>query len=937
MKKLYSLIILFSFFFGSSQTNLIGNLNELNYQGNINPLNLIKYKNKIYFSGFRGDKNGGNELWSYNPENNSAEIIKNFQIYQESGSRIKSNFVIYNDKVYFIATNTFPLVNQLWMSDGTTEGTKFVTNLNASSTIYDSLLKIVVTGNKLFFRIQSALWSSDGTEDGTVRIGDFNTYSDSSFTETGGNILFMSYDYDANFNGKDNLYKTDGTVDGTTIIKSFERENAFYGNNKMIAFQGKTYFVGGENGKKYLWKTDGSAGGTEKIREVETRILSNAKIFNNKIIFNGENNKVWSSDGTVDNTKIVTQIPDNISGIHLYKNEIYVDTDKNMVKIGSDLQTVSPVIFDTENNYYKILNVSTEGNYLIVQKEKLMYYKDPVLIFDGQTTKEMKYPVHFFSETNTNDNSAFPFLEFGNKIFYNGYFDNNGNELYSYDFSNHEEKLTLDLNYETDSSPFNYLTIGNDDYFMARTNSYYQIVKRNQDTKITTVVSDFQETNFSPDKKIAVGNYYITYGTSFWFYKSAGTKESSAMVKIPTGTIMGLYKLNDQSIAITTRNDYNVQIYKYDLLSNNFTLLAEKPRNTSIYNFDGNAALINENLYFTFFDENSHLSIWKTDGTIGNTKKTIDFPFINLQYLRILGNINSKVIFNISDGTYNQYKLYAGNEDNTSATLLRQFTTPLNDNPVVFKDKLHFLSSGTADATTLYSTDGTPAGTTLLKSFGYNLSQQSDTFMKCNNYLYIKPFSNSIWKTDGTAAGTKSVTSGTSYGFTCTKDYIYTVRESSNGAPKMLIRINDTTNKLFSFQVNKDNALYSKADGAPYLSEIYGNGKELYISNIMEHYSGTEQVIISDDLEQWMSVKEGVQSINNQMVIYPNPSSDYISFKLENQEKIEKVEIIDISGKLILQIEKPNTKIKISSLSAGNYIIKATTQSGVKSSKFIKY
>lgn len=937
MKKLYSLIILFSFFLASSQNNLIANLNELNYKGNINPLNLIKYKNKIYFSGFRGDKNGGNELWSYDPEDNSAEIIKNFQIFQESGSRIKSNFVLYNDQMYFIATNTFPLVNQLWVTDGTSAGTKFVSNLNASSTIYDNLLKIVVTGNKLFFRIQSTLWSSDGTEDGTHRIGDFNTYSDSSFTETDGKILFMSYDYDANYNGKDNLYKTDGTAEGTSVVRSFERDNTSYGNNKMIAYQGKTYFVGAENGKKYLWKTDGSIDGTEKIKEVETRILSNAKIFGNKIIFNGENNKVWSSDGTIENTKVITQIQDNITGMHLYKNEIYVDTDKNMVKIGSDLQTVSQVSFDAENTFYKILNVSTEGNYLILQKEQLMYYKDPILAFDGQVTKEMKYPVHFFSEINFNDNNAYPFLEFGTKIFYNGYFDDQGNELFSYEFSNQEEELTVDLNYETDSAPFNYLTIGKDDYFMARTNSYYQIVKRNQDTKITTIVSDFQDNNFFPDKKLAVGNHYIAYSTSFWFYKSSGTKESSAVIKIPTGTIMGLYKLNDQNIAITTRNEYNVQLYKYDLASNHFTLLAEKPRNTSIYNYDGNAALINNELYFTFFDDSSHLSIWKTDGTVAGTKKAIDFPFFNLQYLRILGEVNSKVIFNISDGSYNQYNLYAGTENNTAATLLRQLTTPLNDNPTIYKDRLYFLTMGSSAATSLYATDGSTSGTVFIKSIGYDLSQQTDPFRKCNNLLYFKPFYNSIWKTDGTALGTRSLTSISSYGLACANDYIYTVRETSDGIPKTLVRLNSAGVSSFSFQVNKDNMFYSKGDGAAHLSELYGNGKELYVSNIMEHYSGLEQSIISEGLEPWLSVNDENHINKERILVYPNPSSDFINIKLDSTEKLIKVEILDLSGKLILHLEKPDTKIKVNSLSVGNYMIKVTTESGVKSSKFIKY
>jgi len=68
-------------------------------------------------------------------------------------------------------------------------------------------------------------------------------------------------------------------------------------------------------------------------------------------------------------------------------------------------------------------------------------------------------------------------------------------------------------------------------------------------------------------------------------------------------------------------------------------------------------------------------------------------------------------------------------------------------------------------------------------------------------------------------------------------------------------------------------------------------------------------------------------------IIYPNPSSDILN--IQTEEKITKIDIFDLSGKLLIT-KYNNEKINISNLPKGNYIINIHTRLGISNSKFTK-
>lgn len=71
---------------------------------------------------------------------------------------------------------------------------------------------------------------------------------------------------------------------------------------------------------------------------------------------------------------------------------------------------------------------------------------------------------------------------------------------------------------------------------------------------------------------------------------------------------------------------------------------------------------------------------------------------------------------------------------------------------------------------------------------------------------------------------------------------------------------------------------------------------------------------------------------------YPNPVSDYLNIQLPTGTKNAKVTLFDISGKLIRNaiISVQNTKINISELSTGVYILKLNSDGKIGSRQFIK-
>ena len=68
--------------------------------------------------------------------------------------------------------------------------------------------------------------------------------------------------------------------------------------------------------------------------------------------------------------------------------------------------------------------------------------------------------------------------------------------------------------------------------------------------------------------------------------------------------------------------------------------------------------------------------------------------------------------------------------------------------------------------------------------------------------------------------------------------------------------------------------------------------------------------------------------------LYPNPTSDILN--IETKQTISKIEIFDLSGKLLKSENGKDKKVSVSQLNKGMYLIKLYTENGVVNSKFMK-
>lgn len=88
------------------------------------------------------------------------------------------------------------------------------------------------------------------------------------------------------------------------------------------------------------------------------------------------------------------------------------------------------------------------------------------------------------------------------------------------------------------------------------------------------------------------------------------------------------------------------------------------------------------------------------------------------------------------------------------------------------------------------------------------------------------------------------------------------------------------------------------------------------------------KLVVTYDLNSSISEIEAVE-----FSLFPNPSAGIIH--LQTSETIESVDILDISGKLVLSEENPSTTLDVSRLNSGNYFIQVTTEMGVGTEKLI--
>lgn len=334
----------------------------------IDPSDLFVYNNAIYFTE-RNDVSGLN-LWKSDGTTAGTVLVKN--LYTNPNASNGVYFCIVNNKLYFISSES-PLMNSdIWVSDGTANGTNIATSMSGQ------VGALIAMNNKLFFGFggtgagasNKGLYSSDGTSAGTVRLKDLDLSLMINFPIYGtalahNNVLYFIANDGVN---GDELWKSDGTEAGTVLLKEVKpgAPSGFNFQSFLTAgYNNKFYFIAyDETAKRRVWMSDGTQAGTSVLDSATAGSYSPQELtaYNGYLFFRASSNtanigeELWYTDGTREGTKLYSDVyagfnSSSPSNFCVANNKLFFRA--NAGTVGAELYSLSVSPINTGINTYK--------------------------------------------------------------------------------------------------------------------------------------------------------------------------------------------------------------------------------------------------------------------------------------------------------------------------------------------------------------------------------------------------------------------------------------------------------------------------------------------------------------------------------------------------------------------------------------------------------
>ncbi len=272
--------------------------------------NFTRVGNTVFFR--PDDGSHGDELWRTNGTSAGTVMVKDINP-NSTGSDLQE-FINVNGVLYFRA-NDGDHGSELWKSDGTAGGTVMVKDIQPGTN--DGVVSsFFALDNTLYFQANDGengfeLWKSDGTAEGTVMVKDIypgdmhggspQSSNPTNFTAVNNEVYFAA---SAGIDTHE-IWKTDGTPAGTTLVKDIYSGIPGYALTNFIDFKNTLYFSVISGDANELWKSDGTAAGTVQVATMQAGNFSNHAAVMNNILYFLEADGLWKSDGTNAGTELL--------------------------------------------------------------------------------------------------------------------------------------------------------------------------------------------------------------------------------------------------------------------------------------------------------------------------------------------------------------------------------------------------------------------------------------------------------------------------------------------------------------------------------------------------------------------------------------------------------------------------------------------------------
>lgn len=699
-----------------------------------NPDHLTDVNGTLYFAA--NDGKSGIELWKSDGTNAGTVLVKD--IFQGGGNGNPKSLSNVNGTLYFSGYNNVHGA-ELWKSNGSAAGTVMVKDVNAGSN-GSNPSSIISFGGAIYFVAHERstgreLWKSDGTAAGTKLLKDLDAGSASSHAYSltvMGNAFYF-----AAATNRTALWKSNGTTEGTVIVKGPEDMTADYGITSLTAINGYLYYIAGFDDTQYFWKSDGTEAGTGAIIEADyydahdpNFTLLNGKIYFFRTFYDAEDQS---------NQQLYQMNPDG-TGVSLVWESSYPFAHDDYLQTNSpDLITVNNALFfwgkNNENEGFKLFKSdgTPQGTTVLKDAYKITKSANPVNFVNVnnvvyfRTIREWVDRSEYVWRTDGTSGGTIllkkmdkvhEIVSVGNTVFFSGFIDNKW-ELWKTNGTKSGTLLLKSFDYLADDDNFYWFAPMVDvNGILFFYNEMGELWKSDGTTTGTTLVKDFPAVmQVAPSPTHA----YVLVGTS------AGGQELWKTNGTPSGTV----KIKNIG-AGSGRNEY--QRFPTAFMNNIFYFIG----NDGVHGFE----------------------LWRSNGTASGTYIVTDLRTgDNDEYYT---DIWRMIVFNGSlylSGSYdeNLYALYKSN--GTAGGTQKLININAVQGFIPNGDQLLFIPENKNNALQeVWATDGTEAGTQLVKRLDNTDLAYNITYEVVNEAIYFTTARNSkLWRTDGTACGTFSV------------------------------------------------------------------------------------------------------------------------------------------------------------------------------------
>lgn len=727
------------------------------------------------------DGNFGKELWRTDGTAAGTWLVKDIN---PNGASNPAHLTAVGDKLFF-AANDGTHGTELWVSDGT-QGNALLLGDLRPGTSASSPTELFAYGNILLFSADDGsgvgreLWKSDGTPEGTVMLKDLKTNGSSnpkSFIEFKGLVYFNAGDTSAGTE----LFRTDGTPEGTDIFIDLNPGNTNTDPKYFAVMGDYLYFsdgIGAATGYDgEMWRTDGTVDGTELVKDIRpggshggdpqyTFAVGNTLFFSaddGAPTSGGHGRELWITDGTEAGTRLLKDIN---------ANSTQGSNPINLAAFGDKLIFAATDSVHTSSASYKEPWISdgTEAGTTIIKDIATRTVGSSIVYGSGPSPYVMFKGRAYF----TADDEATSSHPGG------------GREVWSTDGTEAGTEMLIDLkpgyNDGVAADP-EFTVLGDYLYFIGDFPGAGKEVLRTDGTEAGTepVLDIYPGTTTSNPSQLTVMDgilYFVARGSAAEgpeLWRSDGTPGGTRMVKDirpggVTSSIANITVVGNRLVFTATDGTddgaHGTELWSSDGTEAGTVLVKDITPGTASTTFVANSFTVVDNRVFFLANDGSGVKLWVTDGTEAGTAvvKEIQAGAVAANYSQ-LSAAGDKLYFVGDDGVHGP-ELWISDGTEAGTRLVKDIRVGSTGSDIgqltVLGDRVYFVANDGPHGSELWSSDGTFAGTQLVKDIMPGSRGSNPVALTVIDGKLVFGADDGVsgqepWVSDGTEEGTRQV------------------------------------------------------------------------------------------------------------------------------------------------------------------------------------